>query len=181
MTSHPARRDGRSWSDDEARFDVSNRLFFRLYQASNLMHKTGSRAVAEYGTTTQQWAVLGALSRPAAAKQGVTVKELMEFLMVSRQNLTALLNRLEASGLIERTRGAEDGRIRRVRLTGKGTRTWSRMLVNIRAYYRAATADFTAEEGLLLFRLLDRLTKRLSQLQGPSGLDATLTPPSLQE
>jgi DNA-binding MarR family transcriptional regulator len=156
--------DGRFWTDDEARFDVANRLFFRLYQASNLMHKTGSRAVAEYGTTTQQWAVLGALSRPATAQQGVTVKELMEFLMVSRQNLTAVLNRLEASGLIERTRGAEDGRIRRVRLTAKGVRTWSRMLVDIRAYYGAATADFTSEEGLLLFRLLDRLTKRLSQL-----------------
>lgn len=164
MTAQPAPHNGHAWSDDEARFDVANRLFFRLYQSSNLMHKTGSRAVAEYGTTTQQWAVLGALSRPSTVKQGVTVKQLMEFLMVSRQNLTAVLNRLEASGLIERTRGAEDGRIRRVRLTEKGAMTWSKMLVNIRAYYRAATADFTPEEGLLLFRLLDRLTKRLSQL-----------------
>jgi DNA-binding MarR family transcriptional regulator len=163
MTRQTA-RDERFWTDDEARFDVANQLFFRLYQASNLMHKTGSRAVAEYGATTQQWAVLGALSRPATAQQGVTVKELMEFLMVSRQNLTAVLNRLEASGLIERTRGAEDGRIRRVRLTAKGVRTWSRMLVKIRAYYGAATAGFTSEEGFLLFRLLDRLTKRLSQL-----------------
>jgi DNA-binding MarR family transcriptional regulator len=96
--------------------------------------------------------------------QGMTVKELIEFLMVSRQNLTAVLNRLEASGLVERTRVAEDGRIRRVRLTSKGAATWARMLVNIRAYYAAATADFTAEEGLLLFRLLDRLMKRLSRL-----------------
>jgi DNA-binding MarR family transcriptional regulator len=153
-----------SRTDSEARFDVANRLFFRLYQASNLMHKTGSRAVGAYGTTTQQWAVLGALSRPSTMTQGMTVKELIEFLMVSRQNLTAVLNRLEASGLVERTRVAEDGRIRRVRLTSKGAATWARMLVNIRAYYAAATADFTVEEGLLLFRLLDRLMKRLSRL-----------------
>jgi DNA-binding MarR family transcriptional regulator len=153
-----------SWNDEEVRFDVANRLFFRLYQASNLMHKTGSRAVGEYGTTTQQWAVLGALSRPGAAKQGMTVKELIEFLMVSRQNLTAVLNRLERSGLVERTRTAEDGRIRRVRLTAKGAVTWAKMLVNIRAYYAAATADFTTEEGLQLFRLLDRLLTGLSRL-----------------
>jgi MarR family transcriptional regulator, organic hydroperoxide resistance regulator len=163
MTSHSL-ADQRSWTDNEARFDVANRLFFRLYQASNLMHKTGSRAVGEYGTTTQQWAVLGALSRPGAAKQGMTVKELIEFLMVSRQNLTAVLNRLEASGLVERTRAAEDGRIRRVRLTDKGATTWSKMLIKIRSYYEAATADFTVDEGLLLFRLLDRLMKRLSRL-----------------
>ena len=45
------------------------------------MHKTGSRSVAEFGSTTQQWAVLGALSRPAAREHGMTVKELIEFLL----------------------------------------------------------------------------------------------------
>ena len=45
-------------------FDVANRVFFRLYQASNLMHKQGTRYVGKFRTTTQQWAVLGALARP---------------------------------------------------------------------------------------------------------------------
>ena len=73
------------------RFDVANRLFLRLYQASNLLHKTGTRAVSAYGATTQQWAVLGALSRPGSRAQGMTVKQLVAFLMVSRQNLAAVL------------------------------------------------------------------------------------------
>ena len=115
--------------DEEGRFDVANRLFFRLYQASNLMHKTGSRWVAEFNTTTQQWAVLGALSRPTVRERGMTVKELIEFLLLSRQNLTAVLNRLERAGLIERTRAAEDGRARRIRVTKQGSQTWARMLV----------------------------------------------------
>jgi MarR family transcriptional regulator, organic hydroperoxide resistance regulator len=80
---------------DDARFEVANRLFFRLYQASNLMHKTGSRSVAEFSSTTQQWAVLGALSHPVVRKHGMTVKELIEFLLTSRQNLTAVLNRFK--------------------------------------------------------------------------------------
>ena len=164
MTTHARPDDSPSWDDEEARFDVANRLFFRLYQTSNMMHKTGSRAVSEYGTTTQQWAVLGALSRPGTVKQGMTVKELIAFLMVSRQNLTAVLNRLERSGLIERVRIAEDGRLRRIRLTPKGAETWSKMLVNIRAYYEAAMAGFTMEEGLMLYRLLDRLLVGLSRL-----------------
>jgi hypothetical protein len=29
---------------------VANRVFFRLYQASNLMHKQGTRCVSEFGT-----------------------------------------------------------------------------------------------------------------------------------
>lgn len=150
--------------EEAARFDITNRLFFRLYQASNLMHKTGSRAVAAFGATTQQWGILGALSRPPVVERGMTVKELIEFLGLSRQNVTAVLNRLERSGLIERTRIAEDGRIRRIRLTPKGRETWSQMLEKIRAYYMAAMADFSTEESLLLFRLLDRLKTSLARL-----------------
>jgi DNA-binding MarR family transcriptional regulator len=155
--------------DAAARFEVANRLFFRLYQASNLMHKTGSRAVAAFGTTTQQWAVLGALSRPTIAERGMTVKELTSFLMLSRQNLTAVLNRLERSGLVERTRIAEDGRVRRIRLTVQGGAVWQRMLVEIRAYYEAALAGFSTEEALTLFRLLDRLRTALGRLSDQPG------------
>jgi DNA-binding MarR family transcriptional regulator len=151
-------------NDRPVRFEIANRLFFRLYQASNLLHKTGSRSVGEFGTTTQQWAVLGALSRPAARDRGMTVKELIEFLLLSRQNLTAVLNRLQRQGLIERTRIAEDGRVRRIRLTKQGTATWARMLININDYYQTALDGFTTDESRTLYRLLDRLKSRLQGL-----------------
>ena len=54
------------------RAEMANRLFFRLYQCSNMLHKTGTRAVEAEGLTTQQWAVLGALSRNSA-QGGVSV------------------------------------------------------------------------------------------------------------
>ena len=145
------------------RFDVANRLFLRLYQASNLLHKTGTRAVAEYGATTQQWAVLGALSRPAIRAQGMTVNQLAAFLMVSRQNLTAVLDRLEAAGLVERSRIAGDGRLRHLTLTAHGAATWSAMQGNIRDYYADALEDFSTDDAVILYRLLDRLRNRLAR------------------
>ena len=151
------------------RFDIANRLFLRLYQASNLLHKTGTRAVGRFGATTQQWAVLGVLSRPAVHEQGMTVKELIAFLMVSRQNLTAVLDRLEGAGLVERVRAAGDGRLRHVRLTPEGDRVWSDMLASIRKYYEDALMGFSTEECLLLFRLLDRLRDGLGRIAGPEG------------
>ena len=39
--------------------EMANRIFFKLYQCANMLHKTGSRAVQDEGLTTQQWAVLG--------------------------------------------------------------------------------------------------------------------------
>ena len=144
------------------RFDIANRLFFRLYQASNLMHKTGTRAVSRFGATTQQWAVLGALARPGVRARGCTVKDLMAFLMVSRQNLTAVLDRLEAAGLVARVRIPGDGRMRHVHLTESGARMWSGMQATIAAYYRDALDGFSDEECVVLFRLLDRLRNGLA-------------------
>lgn len=144
--------------------EIANRLFFRLYQSSNLMHKTGTSAVSAFGATTQQWAVLGALAGPRGGETGLSVKDMMEYLMVSRQSLTAILDRLERSGLIERARAADDGRLRKVRLTPKGHATWEAMGPSIRGFYDAALEEFSLEESYLLMRLLDRLTSGLAKL-----------------
>ena len=153
-------------STAEDGFDIANRLFFRLYQASNLMHKAGTSAISAFGVTTQQWAVLGALSRPQAESSGLSVKELMDYLMVSRQSLTAILDRLETVDLVERVKASDggDGRLRHVRLTTKGARTWKELLPSIQAFYAAALGDFSLEESFLLMRLLDRLSAGLAKL-----------------
>jgi DNA-binding MarR family transcriptional regulator len=145
-------------------FGVANRLFFRLYQSSNLMHKQGTRYVAEFGATTQQWAVLGALARPAVRDAGVSVKDLIEYLDVSRQNLTIVLDRLEARGWISRLKDKDDGRSRRVRLTPEGKSTWARMQTPIEAFYAESLKDFSAEDQVALYRLLDRLTTALHEV-----------------
>ncbi len=143
-------------------FDLANRLFFRLYQCSNLLHKSGTRYVAAFGATTQQWAVLGALARPQVLAAGMTVKDLITFLMVSRQNLTAVLDRLESRGWIERVEDNDDRRSRRIRLTTLGQRTWTRMQSVIAAYYDDALADFAQADRVRLARLLDRLKDALN-------------------
>jgi DNA-binding MarR family transcriptional regulator len=147
---------------DDPGYEVANRLFFRLYQCSNLMHKNGTRFMSDYGSTTQQWAVLGALARPRVRAQGMSVKDLIEFLLLSRQNLTAVLDRLEAKGWVERVKDPEDGRSRLITLTTKGEKTWAQMLNSIKAFYGAALDDFSLEDQILLYRLLDRLKDKLS-------------------
>lgn len=148
----------------DARFDIANRMFLRLYQASNLLHKTGTKAVAAFGATTQQWAVLGALSRPPALAQGMTVKQLLSFLTVSRQNLTAVLDRLELAGLVKRARTDGDGRLRHIKLTAIGAETWAAMQPSIRDYYAVALDGFSLDETVTLYRLLDRLRNGLGAI-----------------
>ena len=149
---------------DRSAFDVANRAFFRLYQASNLLHKVGTRYVSDFSATTQQWAVMGALARPFARGRGMTVKDLIEFLMVTRQNITPLLDRLEERGWVERVKDPEDGRSRRLRLTPQGTSAWQDMQTPIDAFYADALDAFSDQERLQLYRLLDKLKDRMSEM-----------------
>jgi MarR family transcriptional regulator, organic hydroperoxide resistance regulator len=145
-------------------FDIANRLFFRLYQCSNLMHKTGTRYVDEFGATTQQWAVIGALARPIARGKGMSVKDLIEFLLLSRQNLSAVLDRLEARDWVERVRDPDDGRARLIRLSPEGERMWRGMQARIETFYTDALEGLNDEEQAQLYRLLERLKTGLARL-----------------
>lgn len=136
---------------------LSNRLFFRLYQCANMLHKTGTRALDSYSITTQQWAVLGALTRPGFM-EGVAVGDLAEFLLVSRQNLTGLLRRLEAMDYVERAVDQHDNRSRLIRLTPKGRALWDEnMLPVISDYYDVALRGFSTEDRIHMIHYLDKM------------------------
>jgi len=107
---------------------------------------------------------LGALARPLVRGDGMTVKDLMEFLDVSRQNLTIILDRLEARDWIKRVKDKDDGRSRRIRLTRRGTSTWAGMQEPIEAFYSCALTTFSQEDQIALYRLLDRLKTALTKV-----------------
>lgn len=147
-----------------ARMELANRLFFRLYQCANMLHKTGTRAVEDEGLTTQQWAVLGALSRPEA-EGGLSVGDLARYLMVSRQNLSGLISRMERDGHI---RSAPDGRDRRSRLitmTESGREVWMvQAQPKIHEYYEQALAGFSISDITHSLHYLLKLLDNMKQL-----------------
>ena len=145
-----------------ARMELANRLFFRLYQCANMLHKTGSRAVEHLGLTTQQWAVLGALSRPEA-QAGISVGDLARYLMVSRQSLSGLISRMERDGHIASAPDGRDRRSRLVTMTASGRKVWSQdALPRIHEYYEGALDEFSMGD---LSHTLHYLLKLLENMQ----------------
>jgi DNA-binding MarR family transcriptional regulator len=149
--------------------ELANRIFFRCYQCANMLHKTGSRAIEADGLTTQQWAVLGALSRPKA-EGGLGVGELARYLMVSRQNLSGVIGRMAQAGHVAVTPDGQDRRSRRITLTASGARLWrSRAQPKIHAYYDQAL------EGLSVNDLTHTLHYILRILENMQRIDARQT------
>jgi DNA-binding MarR family transcriptional regulator len=149
---------------DATRLDMANRVFFRLYQCANMLHKTGSRAVEAEGLTTQQWAVLGALSREKA-RSGVGVGELARYLMVTRQNLAGVLARMERAGHLAIGPGDDDRRARRVTLTRAGRQAWQvRAQPKIRAYYEEALRGFSLNDVTHVLHYLLKLLENMKRV-----------------
>lgn len=145
-----------------AKMELANRLFFRLYQCANMMHKTGTRAVEEEGLTTQQWAVLGALSRKKA-EGGMSIGELAKYLMVSRQNLSGLIGRMERDGHLIISPDGQDRRSRRVSMTESGRRVWlEQAFPKIQDYYDDVLSDFSVND---VTHMLHYLLKMLENMQ----------------
>lgn len=142
--------------------ELANRLFFRLYQCANMLHKTGSRAVEAEGLTTQQWAVLGALSREKS-QGGMSIGDLARYLMVSRQNLSGLISRMERDGHVAIAPDGQDRRSRVVTMTESGRHVWHALaLPKIHAYYEEILGDFSVND---VTHMLHYLLKMLENMQ----------------
>ena len=126
--------------------ELANRLFFRLYQCANMLHKTGTRAVEAEGLTTQQWAVLGALSREKA-QGGMSIGDLARYLMVTRQGLSGLISRMERDGHVAVQLDGRDRRSRIVTMTPSGRHVWQVLArPKILAYYEEILSDFSIND-----------------------------------
>ncbi len=143
--------------------EINNRLFFRLFQVANTLHTKGTQAVEEFGVTTQQWSVLGALSRPQV-RDGMSIGDLSRFLLVSRQNLTGLLSRLERDGLIERVTSEDDRRSRKVRLSPQGIVLWKKLQGPIHNFYNQALKDLSFDDRLAFIHYFTKLQTNMSKL-----------------
>jgi DNA-binding MarR family transcriptional regulator len=148
------------------RMEMANRLFFRLYQCANMLHKTGSRAVEAEGLTTQQWAVLGALSREQAAR-GMSVGSLARYLMVSRQNLSGLIGRMERDGHLATAPDGRDRRSRLVTMTPSGRKVWRvHAQPKIHAYYEQALDGFSINDVTHTLHYLLKMLDNMKRLEG---------------
>lgn len=154
-----------------ARMELANRLFFRLYQCANMLHKTGTRAVEDLGLTTQQWAVLGALSRPEA-EGGMSVGDLARYLLVSRQNLSGLISRMERDGHLSSDPDGRDRRSRLITMTESGHEVWNNQAIpKINDYYEQALTDFSVSDMTHTLHYLLKLLDNMKRLDGevPTG------------
>ncbi len=130
-------RAGEAW---ELLFDLLMRQRTRLPQVA-----------AEFELSEPQCHVL----RLMEAGAGVPMRRLVERLGCDASNVTGIVDRLEARGLVERTACPHDRRVRLVRLTPRGAETRARIVARM-AEPPEPIADLPADDLAALCAILRR-------------------------
>ena len=111
----------RQQSDSKARL----RLWIRLLRASRLIESVArERLKAQLGATLPRFDVMAALYRKP---DGMLMSEISRFLMVSNGNVTGIVDRLVADGLVARSQRNGDRRTSFITLTRKGRAAFAEM------------------------------------------------------
>ncbi len=95
---------------------LDNQLCFPLYAASRSVVSLYTPWLKPLGLTYTQYIVFLVLWE----KDGLTVGEICDRLMLDNGTLSPLLKKMQLAGYIEKTRSEEDDRVVRITLTGNG-------------------------------------------------------------
>jgi len=125
-----------------------------------LMREARNRVGDRWDLTLPQFDVLAELAR--ADERGFTFVELSRLLLVTSGNLTGIVDRLEARGLVRREPDRRDGRVVRVHLTERGRAVTREMLPRHAQDLGQILAFMPAERLRSLSGLLDEVRHGLA-------------------
>ena len=132
---------------------VSEPIGLQLARTAKLASRAFDDALAGARGSLPTWLILVSLKGQRHGAQ----RELAEAVGVEGPTLTHHLNRMEAAGLVTRTRDPENRRVHRVELTEAGEAAFDGLLATVVAFDRRLRAGFSDDEIATLGALLGRL------------------------
>lgn len=142
MVENAARLTAALGGTQESDEDWAIRLGFYIHDASRLRRIVYDTALKPLGVTRSQAWVIAYLSR----QDGMPQSELASQLDLGKVALGGLVDRLEATGLVERRADATDRRVKRIFLTAEGRKVVNRMRKIATATNAVILAGIPADE-----------------------------------
>ena len=121
------------------------------------------------GITRSQWTVLSALAR--GGNDGMMQVDLARLLEVGKVTVGGLVDRLEATGHVERRADASDRRVKRVFITGQGFEVIQKMIAIATKVNERILRDITPEHQRITENVLYAVKKNLKEIaaEGSTG------------
>jgi DNA-binding MarR family transcriptional regulator len=139
--------------------DSQDQLGYLLVQVCKAHRNRAQAALSEIGLHAGQEMILMQLY----SAEGLTQSQLVESLCVEPPTITKMLQRMEASGMVERRQDAEDARVSRVYLTPNGRALENQVCAVWSQLDDDTVTGLTNMEQTLLRRLLQQVHTNLTK------------------
>ena len=130
-----------------------------VIQLANLLTRRLAPVFEKASVTPQQWAVLSALHQSDGP---MSLAALARSMIVSKQNMTGMMTRLEQLGFAERADDPEDLRSSRVVLTRRGRTTIEKLRPAYEQWRNKLAGDLSERDLATAAKTIDALISRLS-------------------
>ena len=131
------------------------RIGFLIHDVSRMRRTLFDQAVRPLGITRSQWWVLANLSRHPP--EGMTQTDLAKVVDVGKAAIVGLIDRLEASGHVERRPDPHDRRANRIFLTEAGYAVLDKMIAVGRELNKTLLRGISPEERNIAEDVLHRM------------------------
>jgi|UPI00068C3D91 MarR family 2-MHQ and catechol resistance regulon transcriptional repressor len=138
------------------------RTVIELTRTMDLLEDLLARHLAHFNLSQPKFNALMELYY--AGEEGLPLSELGERMLVSRANITGLIDRLQRDGLVVRAVDPKDRRVIRAQLTPRAVQLIHGVLPLHMNLLKQATASLNPEEKETLIRLLTKLQEGLEKL-----------------
>ncbi len=126
-----------------ARLEAGYDLVSAVMSTADTFLRESKRLFRPFGLSGAQYNLLNVVAR---SEGGLSQRELSDFLVVDRSNVTGLLDRMEEAGWVRRTDHPEDRRIYRIVLTDAGRALWEKVTPLYLEVVRQVTAGLSAKQ-----------------------------------
>jgi DNA-binding MarR family transcriptional regulator len=146
---------GDRWSAEES-------VGYLIRQTMSALNRAAETEMRPHGLTAVQWAPLMIISRGG----NPTAASLARDLNTDTGAMTRMLDRLEAKGLLTRSRSVQDRRVVVLTLTDQGRELTTRIPHHLARVYNQHLTGFTNDEFLQLKVFLRRIIANRDQATG---------------
>ncbi len=130
-----------------------------VIQLSNVLMRSLAPVFEKARVTPQQWAILSTLADTGGP---MTLAGLARAMLVSKQNMTGMIARLEQLGFAERQGDPNDLRSSRLTLTRRGRATVEKLRPAYEEWRRGLAGDISERDIAAVARTVDRLIEQLA-------------------
>ena len=160
-------------------FDLpSAELVLNLLYTYDLLLQNLGRSMAEYGLSKSTLNILMLLRHGPG--EGMQLHDLGELLLVSRANITGLIDHLEEKGYVRRVVDVQDRRARYARITKKAEALLDEFMPVHYRRMKNLLQDLPAEEKETLLRLLRRVRTSISAHMTADEKTGSITYPTVE-